>query len=117
MPHPYFPLLVRMFRPADFGPRAVVVPLHEFDAAVATPQVPQLRVDRLADVRSGEVEYQLIAAQRSAATLRVIRPLRMSTIQVAVGVDHLRLHPDTDLHTQLMDSVNQRPQPARQLGQ
>ena len=52
----------RLFGPADLGPRAVVVPLHELDATVIGKQVSQLIEDALAHVRAREVQDKLVAA-------------------------------------------------------
>src|SRR5690606_41643705 len=45
---------------------------------------------------------------------KVVDPIRMGTIEVAVGIDHLRLYPDAKLHAQFVDTLDQRHQSIRE---
>ena len=58
-----------------------------------------------------EVEHELVAAEHRLVAGVDERPLGVGAVQVAVGVDHLRLDPDAELHAERLHVVDQRRQP------
>jgi len=73
-------------------------------------------VDRpLAHIRAAEVEHPLMPYERGLARRPLQRPVRVGAQQVAVGVRHLGLDPDAELHAVGMDEVGQLAQPVREL--
>ena len=57
--------------------------------------------------RSGEVEHELVAGEDGFVAVGRQRPVRVGAIEVAVGVDHLRLDPDAELHAETGDVIDQ----------
>ena len=98
-------------RPVDVGGLHVVavhVPLDEGDVVVAEQRVEA--AEHLGEgVGVGEVEHELVAAEHRLVAGVDQRPVRMGAVEVAVGVDHLRLDPDPELHAE-------RRAPARSAG-
>ena len=84
---------------------AVHVPLDEGDVVVAEQRVEA--TEHLGvGIGVGEVEHELVAGEHRLVAGVDQRPLRVGAVEVAVGVDHLRLDPDPELHAE-------RPRPAR----
>ena len=78
------------------GELTVVVPLDVFDMTV-TENVGHSIDEIISYVLSCQVKNQLISALRGGVKIRCNRPVRMSTVQIAVGRDHFRLDPKTEL--------------------
>ena len=83
----------------------VHVPLDEGDV-VNTQQ----RIERVMDVfecvGAAEVAHELMAPENRFVPLGRQRPVGMPAQQVTVGVDHLRLDPDPELHAERRDVVD-----------
>ena len=62
-------------------------------------------------LRVGHVEHQLAPPQPRRPVRGHEQPVRVLADQVGVGVDHLRLDPQPELHAQGPHPVGQRPQP------
>ena len=92
---------------------AVVVPLEEGDVVLAEQRVQPVADEGVA-VGVGQVEHLLVArlGSRPARPART-GPSRVGPEQVGVGVDHLRLDPQPELHAQRTD-VDQRVEPSGQ---
>ena len=87
----------------------VVVPLQIGDRIFIED-----RVESLLDVGEGivvaEVEHLLVAGQDRCPPARGHDPVGMGPSQVGVGVDHLRLDPQAELHAEGADVVDERMQ-------
>ena len=94
---------------AGSGEVAVQVPLQIADGVGG-----QQRADLVEQVvrrgRPGDVEHQLVARGDQRPALQLQCPVGAGAEQVAVGVDHLRLHPQAELHAQPVDMGHQRAQ-------
>ena len=60
-----------------------------------------------------QIEHELVARQHRLVSVGGERPLRVSAVQVAVRVDHLRLDPDAELHAQAAHVIDQRAEAGR----
>ena len=67
-------------------------------------ELAQNVVERLG---AGQVEYELVAGQHGLVAVVGQRPLGMGPVEVAVGVDHPRLDPDAEGHSQPGDVSDQ----------
>jgi hypothetical protein len=90
----------------------VVVPLQVNDAVLADQGVQALE-DVVVGARAGEVQHLLGADVVRPAAAGGQDPLGVGTGQVGVRVDHLRLHPQPELHAEPADVVDQRVQALR----
>ena len=95
--------------PAALDERAVVVPLHERDVEIVQHCV-QLVAHVCVGVGSREVEHQLVATQHGLVAGGDQRPVGVRPVQVAVGVHHLRLDPQPELHAQSAHVRDERTQ-------
>ena len=96
-------------RAVHVGQRAVHVPFEVLDGAAA--QHPfQLLPDAIHHFLAAEVQGVLLADLKGAAARDHERPVGMGLVQIAVGADRLRLHPQAQLQAHLV-------QPAAQAGQ
>ena len=93
---------------------AVHVPLDVGDVVVAQQRV-ELTEHVVVRLGAAEVEHELVAAEHGLVALGRQRPLGVGAVQVAVGVDHLRLDPDPEVHAQTANVVDQRSE-ARRVG-
>ena len=55
---------------------------------------------------AAEVKDQLVARFGPLSAGEMQHPIRVLAIQIGIGVDHLRLHPQTELHPQPMYFLN-----------
>ena len=55
----------------------------------------------------GKIQYVLESSVRIPAFRNLYDPVRMFTVEVRVLVNHLRLEPETELHTQILDPLCQ----------
>ncbi len=91
---------------------AVVVPLDEVDV-VFVDERQDVLLDVLVRLGDADVEHLLVARlDRPLAPCRH-DPLRVGAGEVGVGVDHLRLEPQTELHAQLAHVVDERVEAVR----
>src|SRR5579883_818757 len=106
--------LQRSIRPAWFSNGAIEIPLDKHNSMFA-----QQAIQAVKDVRgnfwTGEIQEKLVAQLGSFSLREVIDPVRMSAIEVAVGINHFWLYPDTKFHPQAMDLVNQGAQTVGEL--
>ena len=91
---------------------AVVIPLQVGDR-VLVEQGVQSRRDVVVRVRMGEIEDLLLPRRRGQCHPAPQYPVRMPACQVAVGIDHLGLDPQPELHAEVTDMVDQRMQALR----
>ena len=94
---------------------AVVIPLDVGDLVLGEQRIhlaEQIRV-RLW-VRN--VEHMLVAPRRGRASVDMHEPVRMRAEEIGVGVDHLRLEPQPELHAQRAHAINEWSQPLRPHG-
>ena len=59
-------------------------------------------------VGAGQVEHQLVALLGARTAGEVQHPVRMRAIEVGVGVDHLRLDPEAEVHAERVNLVDER---------
>ena len=91
---------------------AVVVPLDEVDAVLGDE--PAHRVEHVGErVRVREVEDVLPSRRQGHPGSRPHHPLGMRSHQVRVEVDHLGLEPETELHPETLDVLDQWPETLR----
>ena len=94
-------LLVGRVRPAVFGDVAVHVPF-EVVQLTGVDQVVQPGDGPVADLVPGQIQHQLIPLQNAGPGGAVDHPVGMRPVQVAVRVDHFRLHPQAEQHAFVM---------------
>ena len=63
-------------------------------------------VDIVPDLLIGVVKHILLTAHCKGSALYLYSPVGVSLVKLGVGRDHLRLKPDTELHSQLVDLIN-----------
>ncbi len=95
---------------------AVVIPLHERDVVVG-----QHGRDAVEDVRVSlgvrDVQHLLVAPRRRQhAGTRPEHPVGVGPVEVGVRVDHLGLEPETELHAERSDVLDQRGEAVRPHG-
>ena len=88
---------------------AVVVPL-EVVQPILGDQCAQLPEHPVIDLGAHQVDHLLAPPPKGRAARPGQHPVSVLAQQVRLGVGHLRLHPQPDLHTQLADPVHQRVQ-------
>ena len=93
---------------------AVHIPFHIFNLRFSKDCLKSLH-QVISDVRSRHIQNQLIAAVVRHASRNLQRPVRMLPVQIAVLRYHLRLKPESELHTHLMNFLRQRCQAAPDL--
>ena len=90
--------------------RSVHVPLHEGDVVIS-----QQRVQLFVDVRKrrlvGEIQHQLVTGLYCFITACVQHPFGMRSRNVTVGIHHLGLHPNAEVHTKGTHVFDQRGEP------
>ena len=90
--------------PVTYAP--VYIPLHIFDMIL-----PQYLADDLINIFNDfficHIQCKLISAPHRRSARYTDRPFRMGTVQFTVLRDHLRLHPDPELHAEIIDPLNQ----------
>ena len=59
------------------------------------------------DLFSGEVQHQLISSPHRISFWNLKCPVRMCPVQIAVFGNHLRLDPESELQSQIMNPVDQ----------
>ena len=88
------------------GPNTVHIPLHVSNIG-GGENLSHLLRHAIHHFRITEVQDALVAAFGMILARNSQGPIRMGAIQVTVYVDHLRLYPDTKLHTNSVDLVCQ----------
>ena len=91
---------------------AVVVPLQVGDRVLLEQRV-QPPGDVVVRVRVREIEHLLLPRRRRQRHPPAQDPVGMPAREVAVGVDHLGLDPEAELHAELAHVVDQRMQALR----
>ena len=86
---------------------AVVVPLHRVDR-VRRQHRADLLEDVVAHLRPGKVEHQLVAMEQRNPVAGGEDPVGVLAEEVGVGVDHLRLEPEPELHAEPVHVLDQR---------
>ena len=86
---------------------AVHVPLDVGNAEIAHERVDPLE-QVIANLGPGQVERQLVAGIDWRGALDTEHPVGMRAVEVAVGIDHLRLEPQSEFHAQAADMVRKR---------
>ena len=92
---------------------AVHIPFHILDIPLVQHGAYTVK-DIFLHVLPGKIQHQLIPAPNRPSARNPQRPVRMGPVQLAVLGYHLRLHPDTELHPQGIDSADHLPQCAAQ---
>ena len=93
---------------------SVHIPLDVFNVSLVKQRTDLLK-NRIYDFFSGEIQYQLISSSHRFSSRNRKCPVRMRTVEIAVFIDHLRLNPDTEFHTEIIDFFNQFSQRHSQL--
>ena len=88
---------------------AVVVPLHEVDRVLGEHGAHPVE-QVVADLRAGQVEDELVPLEHRPAGTCAEDPVRVGPEEVGVGVDHLGLEPQPELHAEAADVLDQRVQ-------
>src|SRR6187402_3729310 len=60
------------------------------------------------DVFAREIEDELMTALAALASREVQHPIRMRAVEIAVRIDHLRLHPQAEAHPEPVHLVDER---------
>jgi hypothetical protein len=55
------------------------------------------------------VEDQLISTFRPGTILKMNDPIRMLSVEIAIGIDHFGFNPQPESHSQAIDIINQGP--------
>ena len=77
---------------------AVIIPLHIFQLGGVYYRA-HIFNDIIADLRPCQIQHQLIASLCRASSRHFHRPIGVSSVQIRVLVDHLRLEPQSEVHT------------------
>ena len=86
---------------------AVHIPFHVVDRVFA--QQPAHAFDQIfKGLRNIEIEHQLMSPGRLGVARQRQHPVRVRAIQIGIGVNHLRLNPDTKLHAELFNVIDYR---------
>src|SRR5665213_2114113 len=93
--------------PARLGPVAVVVPFEKRNVVLIEKLIEEA-VDVGAHVGAGKIEHQLIAPFGARTAGEVQYPIGMLAVKIAVGVDHLRLNPQAEIHAERVNFVDER---------
>ena len=94
----------------DLGQRSVGIPFHEGDLIVGQQRI-ELGQDVCAHLGTREVQHVLIAGGFAGAVGGMVNPVRVGGEQLRRRVDHLRLHPDSEVHPERPHVVDQRSEP------
>ncbi len=86
-----------------------MVPLHEPHGVGAQHGV-DLPEEVVAHLGPGEVEHLLVTVHERLAVARREHPVGMGTVEVGVGVHHLGLEPQPELHPETTHVLRERPQ-------
>ena len=107
-------LRVRRRQPVvpHLGEVAVLVPLQVGDVVLAEQRVEPV-VDVLPRLGVDQVEHLLLAPPRGDAGAGSADPVRVRARQVRVLVDHLRLHPEAELHAPRGHRLDERREAVR----
>ena len=89
-----------------FRNAAVHIPLHIIDLGFVQ-DLRQHLIDIVHYFRSCKIQHALISLLRLAAARGAQNPVRMFTEQVRIGVDHLRLDPQAELHSESVHLLGQ----------
>ena len=92
---------------AHLGEVAVLVPLQVGDVVLAQEHVEAV-VDVLPGLGVDQIEHLLAAPQRRDADAGSADPARVRAHQVRILVDHLRLHPQAELHAPRSHRIDER---------
>ena len=87
------------------GGVAVHIPLEKINGVVPEQGIEGIE-DMGHDLRPSKIQHELIAAFRAGTPGKMQDPIGMGTIEVGVGVDHLRFHPQAKGHAKAPDLVN-----------
>ena len=90
---------------------AVVVPLHEVDRVRRQHGVHPLE-DVLPGLGPGQVQHLLVALGQRHPVAGGEHPVGVRAVEVGVGVDHLGLEPEAELHAQTAHVLDERAEPA-----
>ena len=94
----------------DVDEIAIVIPLEERDV-VLVQQGEQGVADMGVGVRVLQVQDLLVPPLVRQVAPPPQDPVRVGARQVGVGIDHLGLDPQADVHPELLDAVDERVQP------
>src|SRR5258707_5560654 len=105
-PYPYiFLLRGRSFRPSRFSEIAVVVPLQEGDVILDNEFIEPMK-HVLTHIVTRQVEHKLVPRFSPGTAFKVHCPVRMFSIEIAVGVNHFGFNPDSKIHSQVLNVPN-----------
>ena len=108
----HFPLSVgRQHIGPEVCDRAVDIPLHIIDIRAVKNLV--YAFDKVVlNLAPTDVESKLITASDSPSARNLHRPVRMCSEEIRILADHLRLEPDAEFQTEVVDLLYQRREPA-----
>src|SRR5580658_5357989 len=99
--------------PTGLRPVAVVIPLQKGDFVFGEKLIEEA-FDVVAHIGAREVQNELVARLRARATGKIQNPVRMLAIEIGIRVDHLWLDPQTEIHAERVDFVDERLQTVRE---
>src|ERR1051326_962539 len=103
-----------LFGPSRRREDAVHVPLEIPDLVFARELVEHAE-NMFRNVLASHVQHQLIAQLAAWTAWKIHDPVRVSAIQIAVGVDHLGLDPQSKIHAEVVHVIDQGREAVRKL--
>ena len=100
--------------PAGFAEGAVHIPLEIADIVLGGELIEEAE-DIFLDVVAGDIEDHLRAQFAARAAGEIDHPIGMGAVQIAIGVDHFGLNPESEIHFEVVDAINQGLQPLGKL--
>ncbi len=99
--------IARSVWPARLTDVTIHIPFDEGNVVLGKKAIDDL--DEVAlDVGAGEIEDELMAELSAGAGGEVDDPVRMRAVEITIGIDHLRLDPETEGHAKLFDAIDER---------
>ena len=107
-------LIRRNLVPPRLGPIPVVIPFEKGNI-VFGKQLVKKRFHVIAHIVASQIEYDLVALFRTRASGEMQHPIGMLAVKIRVRIDHFRLDPQTKIHSERVNLVDQWFQAMRKL--
>ena len=88
-----------------FAKRPVHIPLDIRNVIFRKQPVNEIN-DESDDLRIGQIQHILISSLQHGAGRITVDPVGMGAVQIAVFINHFRLDPDAEVHSQSLYTVN-----------